>query len=504
MRKRNSLRNLFVSLILGVISIAVTFVTQKIFITTLGLEYAGVNLLFTGIISVLAIAELGIASSIIYHLYEPLHTKNWPRVGQLMAFYKKGYRLVAGTIAIIGLIMLPWIGSFTDAEVEPGLQIIFAIFILDAAISYLMSYKRSLLYADQRNYLINIVRIGVLVVLNLLQILILIATQDYLLFMTLKVLSTLTENVIISRIIDKLYPNVLNTSSGQPLDQQTKVDIFKKIRGLAYHRLATFAVNGTDAIVISMFLGASVAGLYSNYYVVVAAINSLFSQFSTAITASVGNLLIEKDIVHAGKVFDRLQFAYYVIGTVVVACFITGVNPFVHWWLGKEYVLDFEVVFVLGIVLYLTVMRPAFHSFKTAAGIFYEDRYIAVLEAVVNLVASVMLVQIYGLAGVFMGTAISSLVLHLYSYPKYVYSAILKREYRQYYLDFLNKIILAFILIAICVYVTGIITVSGPATEFLVNISVSSTIVLVSYSILFMQKNEYKYYLKLLLSAVNR
>lgn len=488
---------------LGLIAILVSFIAQRVFIEYLNVDYLGVNGLFTNIISMLAVVELGLGSAIVYHLYKPLADKDTNRINLLMGFYKKGYRVIALIVLLIGLGILPFLPLIvTDSNVPVNLNIIFLLFVGDAALSYMMSYKRSILYADQKNYVINMVRIGSLISLNIAQIIILALTQNYYLYIIIKIISTLAENAILNYLVSKRYP--LLEKATEPLDSETKQDIFRKAKGLLFHKIGTLVIQGTDNIVISIFFGIQVVGLYSNYFLVLAAIGSMFTQISSAITASVGNLLLSKDSAKHYTVFKRIFFANFWIGAVAAIGFLVAIDSFIALWMGEEFILSIGVAVTLAVSLYLTLVRSTIHAFKTAAGIFHEDRYVPILEAVVNLVASLILLHIFGLAGVFMGTICSVLVVHLYSYPHFVYTKLFDRSYTDYYKEFFKFFTLAVALGAL----TYSIAASIPAPNTLLRFTYDVLSVLIVPNVilflLYRRSDEYSYYIKLIKKMKNK
>lgn len=430
MRIKNSIRNITVSLALGFAVIIINFVAQKIFIDTLGIEYAGLNGLFTNMVSMLAIAELGLGAAIVYHLYKPLHEKDEQKVSSIMHFYKVGYRLVAFAILGFGGLLIPFLPMIIgDSRVSVNIAVVYMLFIVNAAASYLLSYKRSLLYADQKNYIVNTVHLVALVVLNVLQVWALIATQNYYLYLVLKIVSTVVENLVISYVVDKRY--VLD-GHPEPMNKELRADIFTKMKGLVFHKVGDFAVLGSNSIIISSSLGLTAVGLYSNYLLIQMAITTLFSQISTALKASVGNLLVDVGGKKSFVVFSRLQFANQVLAVLATSLFFVVSGSFVALWLGDNYVFETGVVAALALNIYLMLIRSVFGNFKDAAGIFYEDRYVPLVESAINIVASIILIQFMGIAGAFIGTALSSLALHAYTFPKYVYKGVFGRTYLEY------------------------------------------------------------------------
>ena len=432
MRSQNSIKNTVVSILMSIITILIGLVTQKIFIKILGTEYLGINGLFTNILSMLAIAELGIGSAIIYSLYKPIVENDKEKIKSLIGFYKKSYRIIALIVAIIGICVVPFLGKIVGkTDIQESITFLYLLFLFDTVASYLLTYKRSILYASQKTYIINIVHILYLVLMNTLQIVMLVLTRNYIAYLVIKIIFRIIENVVITIIANKMYPYI-KEKNVKEIDKQTKNSIILKVKGLIFHKIGSFVVLGSDNIIISTFLGVATVGLYSNYNTILQAVNNLFSQVFSSITASVGNLLVEKEKEKSYKIYKNMLFInswMYNFSAIAILCLM---EPFIKIWIGEQYLLSYGVLIILSINFYVQGMRKTSNTFKEAAGIFHEDRFVPIIESIINIVASIVFLKIWGLAGVFLGTVTSSLILFLYSYPVYVYKKLFNRTYCQF------------------------------------------------------------------------
>jgi len=503
MRTKNTIKNITVSLILGFGVIVINFIAQKIFVDSLGIEYLGLNGLFTNIIAMLAVAELGLGSAIVYHLYAPIHERDMTKVSSIMRFYKTGYRLIALAIVLLGCALIPFLPLIVgDNNIRANITIVYLLFIINAAVSYLLSYKRSILYADQKNYIINSVHLTALVVLNALQIWVLIATHNYYLYLGLRIAATLSENIIINSIVDKKYK--LNANPA-PINNSTRRDIFTKLKGLLYHKAGSFAVVGSTNIIISIFLGIATVGLYSNYLLIQTSMKALFLQIANAIKASVGNLLVSSREEARFLVFKRLDFAGQVLAILLVSVFLVASDSFVKVWIGEQFVLSDGVVASLALSIYLHLVRwVSFHNFKEAAGIFYEDRFIPIAEAIINIVASIILIQLIGLAGAFIGLALSSLALYAYSYPKYIYKGILGRGYKEYTVYVLQNFGTALMAIGAAYTISQLVYFDSSLLQLLSDSVVAVIVPLLILWVLYKNSEEYIYFKDLITKMLKR
>lgn len=504
MRTQNSVKNLLASFVMSIVVLVVGFIVQRVFIKTLGLEYLGINGLFTNIVTMLGIVELGLGSAIVYHFYRPLAKRDKKRVKSLLHFYKLGYRIVAATVAVIGLLLMPFVPAIVgEVAISIDLVSVYALFLLDVVFSYLLTYKRSILYADQKSYLVNIAHLTSLLVMNGLQIAALLITGNFYLYLIIKIAMRVAENLIISSLVNKRY-GYLTEGKARPIDAETKQDIFKKIKALFMHKIGALLVLGSDNIIIAIFLGVTTVGLYGNYYLVAAAIGMIVGQAFTAITASVGNLLITSSSKKSYAVYNNVRFANFWLATFAATGMLVAMDSFVEVWLGSGYILATSVLIVISINLYLQLTRSVTSSFKEAAGIFHEDRYVPLIESVVNIVLAILFMHIFGLAGVIMGTICSTLIVHLFSYPKYVYTKLFKRTYANYYFEFVRSLIVAVVIGTATFGLSHAVTVHGAVLQLAINIAIVLIVPNVILYTIFRNSNELKYFKQLILDIVNK
>lgn len=425
-------RNMISALVSNAVSILTKFVVQKVFIDILGIEYLGLNGILTNVVAALNIVELGVSTAIIYNLYEPLKNNKNETVRSLLNFYKKAYRAVALFTLLIGVAVTPFLHLIIhDPMPDTNIYFAYILVLLSSATSYLLTYRQSLLYASQEGHIITNMQTAGNIILAGGQILLLVLTQDFYLFLGIKIAVQLMQNIALHIIANKKYPN-LCSKDAPILSKAIKKDVFKKMRALFMHKIGTFIVFSTDNIIISAFINVATVGLYSNYSMIILALETLFAKALKALTPTVGNLLVDKNHNKNFQVFCKIRNVNLAISLVSSAGVMLLASWFVKVWLGAEYILPEFTVMVLVLVHFQRMMRECFAVFKEAAGIFYEDRFIPLIESLINIVVSVILVLIMGLPGVFIGTFLSSLVLWCYSYPKFVYKKLFKRTYWQY------------------------------------------------------------------------
>ena len=499
-RKKSSFKNMITAVSSNVLTIIVGLVAQAVFIKILGSEYLGLNGLFSNVISMLGIVELGMGSAIIYNMYKPIAENDHEKIKSLMQFYKKSYRIITLIISIIGIMIIPFIKYIVDIEsvtVDVNVYLVYILFLLETICSYILSYKRSMLYADQKEYITNIIHMGYTIIVNTMQLTFLYFTHDYYLYLIIKVIMRLVENIVISSYVNRRYSYLLDNNVTK-LDSKTEKDIFQKIKALFFHKIGGFIVSGTDNIIISKYLGLVTVGLYSNYYMIINAVQTVINHIIQATRASVGNLLVTESKKKQFDIFNKIRFVNFWISCFSSICIFVIMDSFITIWIGYKFVLPTKVLLVLVINFFIVSSRSTYGAFKEAAGIFYEDRFVPIIESLLNIVFSVIFVKKFGLMGVFMGTVASGLVLWCYSYPKYVYKNLFGRSYYDYIKETIYYLIV-FVLIAGFSYSLAIlISFENVYLQFISNVLIALIVPNVIMLLLFSKDENFKYFINML------
>lgn len=499
-RKKSSFKNMITAVSSNVLTIIVGLVAQAIFIKILGSEYLGLNGLFSNVISMLGIVELGMGSAIIYNMYKPIAENDHEKIKSLMQFYKKSYLIITLIISIIGIMIIPFIKYIVDIEsvtVDVNVYLVYILFLLETICSYILSYKRSMLYADQKEYITNIIHMGYTIIVNTMQLTFLYFTHDYYLYLIIKVIMRLVENVVISSYVNRRYSYLLDNNVTK-LDSKTEKDIFHKIKALFFHKIGGFIVSGTDNIIISKYLGLVTVGLYSNYYMIINAVQTVINHIIQATRASVGNLLVTESKKKQFDIFNKIRFVNFWISCFSSICIFVIMDSFITIWIGYKFVLPTKVLLVLVINFFIVSSRSTYGAFKEAAGIFYEDRFVPIIESLLNIVLSIIFVKKFGLMGVFMGTVASGLVLWCYSYPKYVYKNLFGRSYYDYIKETIYYLIV-FVLIAGFSYSLAIlISFENVYLQFISNVLIALIVPNLIMLLLFSKDENFKYFINML------
>ena len=435
-RTEYSAKNTSVSVICRIVAILMGFVTRIVFTRTLSESYVGINGLFTDILNVLALSELGVGTAITYALYKPIAEGDIQKQKSLMRMYCWFYRFVAGIIVAGGLMIIPFMDIIIKNKPDvDNLTFIYILYLINSVISYLFIYKRTLIDAHQKIYIGTFYHTVFLVIQDVVQIIILITTKDFILFLIIFILSTLGSNLIISHKANKLYP-YLKEKDIIPLDKAEKKSIFKNIKAMLMHKIGNVIVSNTDNLLLSSIVGITSVGLYSNYYLLIGSVRQVLDQVFQGITASVGNLGATEDKSRVKRIFEASFFIGQWIYGFASICLYELLSPLVEVSFGENYVFPASVVFVLCVNFYVTGMRKATLVFRDSLGLFWYDRYKSIAEALINLVVSIILALEFGVAGVFWGTFISTVFTSLWVEPYVLYKHHLKQPVYPYFIKY--------------------------------------------------------------------
>jgi len=432
-RTKNSIRNMVSSWGGQFLGIGFSFVSRTIFINILGAEYLGINGLFSNILSMLALAELGVGSAITYSLYKPLASKDENKIKALMGLYATAYRMIGCIVAVIGLALVPFLENIIKEKPDiPHLTIIYLMFLASSVVSYFFTYKNSLIIADQKQYVITIYSYGFSLVQNIAQIIILMLTRNFLWYLAIQIACGFLSNFFMAKKVDHVYP-FLHEGAKVYLDKESKKSLFKNIGAIILHKIGTVIVFGTDNILISIFVGVYWVGLYSNYIMIMGIVNNFINSIFSSVTASVGQLNAKESSEKIYSVFNTAFFLNFWIYSFCAVSFWVLFNPFITMWIGSQYVMDKEIVLMIVVNFFVTGMRRTVLTYKETMGLFWQDRFKPLCESAINLIASVILVTKLGIIGVLLGTFISTMTTCFWVEPYILYKYGFQKNVRTHF-----------------------------------------------------------------------
>lgn len=492
MRTENSIKNIIMNFLYNILNYGLRFISRIIFVKTLAEVYLGVNGLLSNVLGILSLTELGIGTAIGYSLYEPLAKKDNDKISSLMQFYKKAYHIIAIIVLLLGLVLLPVLPYLIKdtADIE-NLNIIYIIFLLNMVIGYLFSYKRTLITSDQKKYKIVPHIMTFDIITSISQIFVLLIFKKYIIYLLIQSVCTILENIVINKYIDKQYPYLNDKKEVKPIDKFELKTIKDKVKALLLHKVGSYTLCSTDNLIISKLIGIVTVGIYSNYSLIMNMISSFIYLLITNVTSSLGNLIACEQPKKRLKVFNEMNFTCFVLYGISSVCFINLFNPFIKLVFGENYLLSMSVVYIIVVNHYLTGMNNVVISVQTAGGLYEKDKYIPLIQSAINLVISIYLGQRIGLLGIFIGTAVSTL-LPLIVKPYIVYKNIFKEKIGIYLKEFIIQTIIVVISSISSVLLINYLNIGNIYLDLIIRLLISIIIPGILIFVIYQNKESYK------------
>lgn len=502
-RTKNATRNVAMGVALKIYQMIGPFILRTVMIYVLGMQYLGLNSLFTSILQVLNLAELGVGSAMVYSMYRPIVEDDVAQICSLMKLYKTYYHVIGLFILVAGAAITPGIPHLISGDVPADINV-YILYLLNlgaTVLSYwLFAYKNCLLTAHQRTDVIDRVTIETTTSQYVLQIVVLFIFRNYYLYVVVALVTQALLNIVTSKVVDKMYPTY--KPSGE-IDKGLVKQINRKVKDLFTSKLGEVIVNSADTIVISAFLGLTVLATYNNYYYILTAVMGFITILFKATTAGIGNSIVVESKQKNYTDLKKFTFMISWIGCFCSCCLLCLYQPFMELWVGEEYMLSFGCVICLCVYFYTRVMNQVLIVYKDAAGMWHEDRFRPICTALVNLILNLASVKFLGIYGILLSTVISTLVVGMPWVIKNIFSVIFNMNAA----EFVRKLLIY----AVCG--TAICSLTYAICR-LIDLNLILTIVLrlticcilpnIVYVILFRGKDEFKQIIAMADSAIGK
>lgn len=494
MRTERALKNISINILYQIVIVILGFISRKVFLDNLGTEYLGVNGLLGNVLSAMVLIESGFGISIVYNLYKPLAENNKEQIIALIQLYKKVYFILASILLLISISLYPFLENLIKSDGNvPYLGVVYIIFVSKSIASYIYQNKWALINADQRGYKLTKNNIIFQVVSLSGKIIILKVTQNYIAYLLIEFILFIMQNYIGARIVNKLYP-YLKTKEKYKIDADVRTNIVSNVKAMFIQNIGSYAIYSTDNILISYLISVSTVGLYSNYSLITDQLNSLVSQFVGGISNSVGNLIATENEEKSYFIFRITFMISFWIYSVSSIFLFNLLEPFINWWLGTGYLLNKLTFWIIIINFYISGMRKTITIFKDKAGLFAQDKYVAIIEGIINLVVSIYLGKRIGLVGIFLGTSISFLVTSFWNQPRILFKYYFtKQSVFKYMITYIKYIFLTILVGMLTQYICKFIILKNSFLGLVVNGFICILIPSSIYYILFKQSKEFQY-----------
>lgn len=412
MRTKKSAKNFIISVVLTTIIALIGLVKSKMFLVYLGDEQTGLYQLFSQLYSYISLVDAGLTGSLLFELYKPISEKDYKKINCILKGGRNFFNLIGFVILTIGVILSFKLDFFiSDVNVSMKyIQLSFIMFMIASTLNYLVTARKALFEAEQNLYIVYLIVYGTMILKSILEITLVFKGYKLLSLMILFITISLIQNFLIYIVSKKTHKYVdFNVVPDTSFAKQTK--------NLFFQKLASLVFSNTDVLLISKFIGPSSIVIYTNYNYIMTSLFNVIIRLESSSLSSIGNLLVsEKE--KAKKVFLEYNALCYYIASLLFTPLLFCITPFINIYYGEKYILPFIGSTCIVLILFIKIVIMALESFIHALGYFDKIKKCAIIEAVANLVLSLILLFHFGISGVLLATVLSYFLGTLNLYPK--------------------------------------------------------------------------------------
>lgn len=498
-RLHNSMLNLFSGFAYRFLILITGFIVRTIFVRCLSEDYLGINGLYTGVLNMLSLAELGFGTAMVYSMYKPLAEKDYEKLGMLMQLYKKVYRIIGAVVLTLGLLLIPFLDYIIKNKPDiDGLTFYYILFLLNSVASYwFFAYRNSLLQADQKAHIISSYNSLFNLIKCVLQIIVLLVFRNYTVYLLIQILCTAGQNIALAVRAKKSYPLVMKKTEKSLSKEETK-SIFGDVKALALSRISHVILNSSDTIIISAFVGVNWVGLLSNFTMITEAVTGILTQITAAVSASLGNFFAKEDKQAGYAMFKRIEFLNFWLYGFSAIALVTLLNPFVTVWLGERFYLSVGVVIALAVRFFVDGFMNTLWTFRSTLGLFTQGKYRPLIVAGLNVVLSIGLSYVWGMAGVLAATSISRACVNLWYDPWLLHKHGFGKSVKPFYISYCLRIILLVAVSALMTVISKLIFAGGiTIVRFAIMTVLTAIIPNLIFLAVFFKTDEFRYFVNL-------
>lgn len=438
MRTKRFFQNVATSVGGQLLSIILQFVGRTVFIYTLGAQYLGISGLFSNIISVLNVTELGLGAAITYSLYEPLAHRDEKKVCSIMHLLRKAYFFVGLFVLVVGVIVIPFLPYLMkETTTLVNIPIVFMLYVMQSVSSYwFYAYKSLIFKADQKAYIANMITYLAGIIGTVVQILVLVIYKSFLGYTLVGISINIVGNIFVAHKADRCYPYLKETPG--KLSLKDRQDILKNVLGTSIYKVNSIIVRSTDNIIISAFISTVAVGVYDNYHLITNTIMTFVKMFFASATAGIGNFVVTEEKKQSEFLFRVMSILAFCLYGICTVCLAILVNPFITIVWGSEWIFEETLVCIIVLDFLMDGFQTISIIYKDACGLFWKGKYRPVATAILNLIISLGLVNKLGVEGVILGTIISRLLTTWWYEPMLIYKNVFaisaKGYFRRYFI----------------------------------------------------------------------
>lgn len=392
-----------------IFTICFGLISRRIILVFLSEEILGLSSLFSSVLDLLNMADMGLGVSLQYLLYSPLARNDSKRITEILAGARKFFRFVFWFILLVGTGLSFFLEYLIKSNPYDNvfIQICFLINVFSVALTYLNAYKRIYFQANEQGYVCNNIDMIVYFFACVLKILVIVITKNYIAFLLVSIVSSFATNIILDAMWKK---KKLPEIDYQNDNGNISTEFIKSVKDILPARLANYVYSSTDTLLISHFLGLVESAKYNNFFLIITSVTSIIGIIAVNVVPSWGiysNEAESKDLLKVFKCYELIQFF---LSGFCSLCLLFLMGPFVSLWMGEKYVYSQGIILLLVIQFYSSTVLYPLNAMTNSLGLFKGLKKIAIVVMMVNLIVSIGSIYFWGVAGVIAGTIVANIV----------------------------------------------------------------------------------------------
>ena len=411
-RLNKSIMNVATGGVLQFLTLLLNFVVRIVFVRVIGYSYLGISSLFTNILTVLSVADLGFGTSISISLYSALKKADKKQISGIITYYRKIYFIIGITVFMVGMVLRPFVSHIVNTDTPiPNLELYFFIYLVNLVSTYFVSYRHAIIKADQNNSVINTVQSMILLGKSIIELIVIVAFPHfmemqyvYTIYLIVMVVATYVSELWCAHIAKKMYPYAFESAE---ISREEKVEISKNVKSLLFYKVCNAVNKSIDGILISILVGTTILGKYSNYTLIIGVLMGFGCLVSRNAIASLGNYVLTESKEKQVNMFYLINFVHIAIAAFFIVNYVGILQPFFHFVFGLDSTLSIATLVLTAVHIGFDLNYQVNELFRETTKMFRKIPYISAINLVLNIILSIVLGHFFGLEGIIGGTLIA-------------------------------------------------------------------------------------------------
>ena len=406
MNKKTVIQNLIVSTLTQLITLILGMILPRLILLTWGSEYNGLLSSITNILRYLSLLEAGFNTATLQALYKSVGQGDQEQTSIVIRTSQLYYQRISVVYALMVLVISVGYPLIVKSEI-PYWET-FIIIVLQGAVGVInfafRAAHQQLLNAEGKYYVISLITLLTTVLTYSAKILSIRYFNSVVIMQVMSVLVIIIQVTIYAIYFNKRYKWLnKNARVDESLLENRKYYFTQQIAGLIF--------NSTDTFVLSIFCGLKVASVYATYNLVYTALAQIISLIRSSTSFVLGQAF-HKDESFFKRVYDAYSAMQSMIGGIMASISMVLITNFIRLYtqgINDVNYIDFIAALLFSFNLMLECSRGASLASANIAGKAPDTTWRYIVEAAINLISSLILVNFIGMTGVLLGTAIAGL-----------------------------------------------------------------------------------------------